>query len=115
MKTLACLISAGGLLVAGMAAADENKCRCVANGTSYGQGEVACLGPDSSRFMARCEMNLNNTSWTKISDVCDVLSELGLPDETITVAGIQSETEALMSGPALSPPPLLFGHMPAKP
>lgn len=50
--------------------AGEIKCRCVANGMEYEQGQVACLKLGSTQHMARCETFLNNTTWTRISDGC---------------------------------------------
>ena len=46
-------------------------CECVGNGKRVKEGEVLCLqiGP-STRYLARCERVLNNTSWTKLSDGC---------------------------------------------
>ena len=44
---------------------------CRANGRSYAQGETACIRlPCSEPKLARCEMVLNNASWTKIADGC---------------------------------------------
>ncbi|WP_181165524.1 MULTISPECIES: hypothetical protein [unclassified Mesorhizobium] len=42
---------------------------CLANGKSYPVGQVACLTADQSH-LARCDMVLNNTSWTKVGDSC---------------------------------------------
>jgi hypothetical protein len=36
---------------------------------------VSCLNVDGRRFLARCEMKLNVSSWTKVDDGCPV-SEL---------------------------------------
>jgi len=48
-------------------------CECLGNGKRIKQGGVVCLQIGSSqRYMARCERNLNNTSWKKISDGCPV-------------------------------------------
>ena len=117
MKTLPCLILVSGLLASGAANADgidKNKCRCVANGTTYGQGEVVCLSPKSSPFTARCEMNLNNTTWTKLADGCDALSSLESRANGFDVAGLQLPA-GLMSAPAPLPLPLPSGHTPARP
>ena len=43
---------------------------CLANGKSYQLGQVACLTVSDQSHMARCDLVLNNTSWTKIDDSC---------------------------------------------
>jgi len=48
-------------------------CECVGNGKRVKEGSVVCLQIGSSqRYLARCERNLNNTSWKKITDGCPV-------------------------------------------
>lgn len=48
-------------------------CECLGNGKRIKEGGVICLQIGSSqRYLARCERNLNNTSWKKISDGCPV-------------------------------------------
>ncbi|MER8371684.1 hypothetical protein [Mesorhizobium sp. M1409] len=43
---------------------------CLANGKSYQLGQVACLTVGDQSHLARCDMVLNNTSWTKVGDSC---------------------------------------------
>ncbi|BCM20114.1 hypothetical protein [Mesorhizobium sp. J8] len=43
---------------------------CLANGKSFNVGQTACLTLDGESHLARCEMVLNNTPWTKIKDEC---------------------------------------------
>ncbi|PZV35279.1 hypothetical protein B5V02_28395 [Mesorhizobium kowhaii] len=43
---------------------------CLANGKSYPVGQVACLTIADQSHLARCDMVLNNTSWTKVGDSC---------------------------------------------
>src|SRR4051795_2234693 len=43
---------------------------CLANGKSYPVGQVACLTVADQSHLARCDMVLNNTSWTKVGDSC---------------------------------------------
>ncbi|RWX62438.1 hypothetical protein EN780_26615, partial [Mesorhizobium sp. M4B.F.Ca.ET.089.01.1.1] len=43
---------------------------CLANGKSFKIGETACLTIAGESHLARCDMVLNNTSWTKIHDDC---------------------------------------------
>lgn len=49
------------------------ECACLGNGKRIKEGSVICLQVGSStRYMARCERNLNNTSWKKLADGCPV-------------------------------------------
>lgn len=49
----------------------EQDCECIGNGKRIKEGGVVCLQIGSSQhYLARCERNLNNTSWKKISDGC---------------------------------------------
>lgn len=74
MKPIAMALVAGALLTsASTVFAEERKCKCVANGAMYVEGQVVCLRIGSSRFTARCERFLNNTTWTRIQDGCDAL------------------------------------------
>jgi len=43
---------------------------CLANGKSFKVGETACLAIAGERYLARCDIVLNNTSWTKVKDDC---------------------------------------------
>ncbi|KUM27886.1 hypothetical protein AU467_14600 [Mesorhizobium loti] len=43
---------------------------CLANGKSFNVGETACLTVAGESHLARCDMVLNNTSWTKVKDEC---------------------------------------------
>ncbi|WP_417424120.1 hypothetical protein [Hoeflea sp.] len=48
-------------------------CECLGNGKRIKEGKIVCLQIGSStRYLARCERNLNNTSWKKLSDGCPV-------------------------------------------
>ncbi|WP_420409539.1 hypothetical protein [Hoeflea sp.] len=78
MRFSACAFSAT-LLAATFAAAPGawagEECECVGNGKRVKEGGVICLQIGSSdRYLARCERNLNNTSWKKISDGCPTAS-----------------------------------------
>ncbi|WP_299862986.1 hypothetical protein [uncultured Hoeflea sp.] len=49
------------------------------NGKRIKEGGVVCLQIGSStRYLARCERNLNNTSWKKIADGCPTAQILPL-------------------------------------
>ncbi|CCV07422.1 conserved exported hypothetical protein [Mesorhizobium metallidurans STM 2683] len=43
---------------------------CLANGKSFQIGQVACLTLSGESHLARCDMVLNNTSWTRVHDDC---------------------------------------------
>lgn len=43
---------------------------CLANGESFEIGQVACLTLSGRSHLARCDMVLNNTSWTRVDDEC---------------------------------------------
>jgi hypothetical protein len=45
--------------------ADPN-CTCRANGQSYELGQIVCIRGK----LAQCQMNLNNTSWQIIAEMC---------------------------------------------
>jgi hypothetical protein len=44
--------------------------QCLANGKSFQIGQVACLTLAGQSHLARCDVVLNNTSWTKIKNDC---------------------------------------------
>jgi hypothetical protein len=43
---------------------------CLADGKSFQIGQISCLTLAGQSHLARCDMVLNNTSWTKIQDDC---------------------------------------------
>ncbi len=46
------------------------KCVCRANGTTFEEGQIACIRLPSGNKLARCEKVLNNTSWKMLGDGC---------------------------------------------
>jgi hypothetical protein len=54
------------LCLPSVAAQAGKNCTCRAAGHSYEQGQVLCI----RGRLARCDMFLNNTSWTFISERC---------------------------------------------
>lgn len=59
------------VLLTGSVARAGKDCECIGNGKRVKEGTVLCLQiGSSSRYLARCERNLNNTSWKKMSDGC---------------------------------------------
>ncbi|MBA1139394.1 hypothetical protein H0241_03865 [Mesorhizobium sp. CCANP35] len=68
IRFLLCPIGLAFTMAAPAAALADQE--CLANGKSYQVGQVACLTVSDQSHMARCDLVLNNTSWTKIGDTC---------------------------------------------
>ena len=54
------------------ALADAHNCQCRNRGVMFELGETSCLHVDGGSYLARCEMKLNVSSWTKVEDGCPV-------------------------------------------
>jgi hypothetical protein len=70
---LSAAVLGAGLLVSPAAAQDQGeiKLSCINAGNRYAVGEFACIAAcHQQRRLARCDMVLNNTSWTYVSDTC---------------------------------------------
>lgn len=73
-----------GVLIPGLALAliptlaDAHTCKCRNRGVMFELGEISCLRVDGSSYLARCEMKLNVSSWTRVQDGCPV-TERTLP------------------------------------
>lgn len=71
---------------ASVLAAEPDDCSCLGKGgQTYSLGQVTCLQVDNHDFLARCEMNLNVTSWRKLNNGCAAtvpLSEDATPVDT---------------------------------
>ncbi|MEM1267406.1 MAG: hypothetical protein AAGI50_15455 [Pseudomonadota bacterium] len=49
----------------------EIECYCTDSwGSRRELGDMVCLEIGSRRFLARCEMSLNNPIWREVSDAC---------------------------------------------
>src|SRR5258705_2408021 len=46
------------------------ECRCLYQGKEFEQGALVCIHVDGRTRLARCEMLLNNSSWTFLSPGC---------------------------------------------
>ncbi|TJW04726.1 MAG: hypothetical protein E5W82_30205 [Mesorhizobium sp.] len=68
IRSVFCLIALAFATVAPTPAFADQE--CLANGKSFQVGQVACLTLAGQSHLARCEMVLNNTSWTKVKDSC---------------------------------------------
>lgn len=67
-----------GALILGLAlalipaVADAHNCKCRNRGVMFELGQTSCLRVDGGSYLARCEMKLNVSSWTKIEGGCPV-------------------------------------------
>jgi hypothetical protein len=52
--------------------ADAHNCKCRNRGVMFELGQTSCLRVDGRAYLARCEMKLNVSSWTKIQEECPV-------------------------------------------
>jgi hypothetical protein len=70
MKALtgSCLIALAALAASQVPAVAG--CQCRANGREFQQGQLACLKLPGGTQLARCGMELNNSSWKKVQDGC---------------------------------------------
>lgn len=70
---LAVIAAVVALTAAGeaFAAPPDADCTCRnRDGSKYELGQTACLRVDGTSYLARCEMNLNVTTWKKLRDGC---------------------------------------------
>lgn len=62
------MIAAGGPPARG---GDSDECRCRgSDGQIFHEGDLACIKTAKGPKLARCEMALNNTTWTVVRDDC---------------------------------------------
>lgn len=59
----------GGYSAAPSPPADQ-AANCLANARSFGAGRFACLRVGGDSYLARCDLVLNASSWTKVEDDC---------------------------------------------
>ncbi|GLS33322.1 hypothetical protein [Neomesorhizobium albiziae] len=86
MKALigSCLIALA-VLVASQAPAYAD-CQCRANGREFEQGQLACLKLPDGMQLARCGMELNNSSWKKVQDGCPSASAAPIDQSWLSAA-----------------------------
>lgn len=46
------------------------ECQCRYQGKQFKQGQVVCIRVDGTAKLARCGMNLNNSSWVFVKTAC---------------------------------------------
>ena len=67
-----------------VAAAD---CRCRgSDGRTFGLGDLACIKTAKGPRLARCEMALNNSSWTIVRDDCPSAMATPVPSFSVVTA-----------------------------
>ena len=66
------VVASSVLLCASAFTADAHNCRCRNRGVMFDLGQTSCLHVDGRNYMARCEMKLNVSSWTKVEDGCPI-------------------------------------------
>ena len=64
-------VVAGGLALCATDT-DAHNCKCRNRGVMFELGQMSCLHVDGTSYMARCEMKLNVSSWTKVEDGCPI-------------------------------------------
>ena len=63
------------ILASGSPSPGATRCACIANGQRIEKGGIACIRPRyGAPFLAKCDVVLNNTSWTKLQDGCPTAS-----------------------------------------
>jgi uncharacterized membrane protein len=60
-------------------ASAEHKCQCLYHGKKFEQGELVCLRVDGATRLARCDMLLNNSSWTFVQTGCPTALLMPVP------------------------------------
>jgi hypothetical protein len=55
-------------------------CRCLYRGQYFEQGVTVCIRVDGRNRLARCEMSLNNSSWTFLKDGCPTAQATPIPE-----------------------------------
>ena len=53
-----------------LVAANGFDCRCIYQSKYFEQGETVCIRAYGTARLARCDMVLNNSSWTFLADEC---------------------------------------------
>jgi hypothetical protein len=71
------------LLAFSALAVQAHNCQCRNRGVMFELGQTSCLHVDGRNYLARCEMKLNVSSWTKVDDGCPV-SDARSPQSSLT-------------------------------
>ncbi len=57
-------------VLAPLGASAEHRCQCLYQGRRFDLGQLVCIRVDGATRLARCDMQLNNSSWTFLSSGC---------------------------------------------
>ncbi len=68
------------LALCAAAAPAHAACKCLYASGEAKQGETACITSADGPTLARCEMVLNNSSWTVLNKPCDMNQSLHVPN-----------------------------------
>ncbi len=63
-RVLIAMVAFAALTVPTLAGENGMECRCRYQGKYFQQGDTVCIRVDGHSRLARCDMNLNNSSWT---------------------------------------------------
>ena len=85
-KRLAALAALAALLLPATASAGP-ECRCLYQGKEFEHGALVCIRVGGRTQLARCDMALNNSSWTFLQPGCPTALMTPLPRPAATFAG----------------------------
>ncbi len=86
VKALARLLVVLPLLAPVAAAAAGHQCQCLYRGQRFDQGALVCIKVDGTDRMARCDMALNNSSWTFLRSGCPTASHVPVPPAVLAAS-----------------------------
>lgn len=66
-------------------------CTCIYAGGIAKQGETACIKTAAGPRLARCEMVLNNSSWTVLDRACDI-EQTEAPPQSLTFVNVTHQS-----------------------
>src|SRR4051794_1708175 len=76
-------------LASAVAVAGGMKCQCRYDGRVFDQGQLVCIRVDSRTKLARCDMALNNSSWTFLQNGCPTAMATPIPSRPVVVPRVQ--------------------------
>ena len=66
-RLLIATVALAALVLPALADGNGMACRCLYQGKYFETGDTVCIRVDGRSRLARCDMALNNTSWTFLS------------------------------------------------
>jgi hypothetical protein len=87
------------LALPALAGGNGMACRCLYKGKYFDQGETVCIRVDGRSRLARCDMNLNNSSWTFLSEKngCPTALMSPVPPRPLPARTVDRDRPALFS------------------